>query len=212
MHATSGNATRLCRLGIVLLVGLWWVAVRPPTLAAATSSSCIIDAFCDRMEGENCDNCSQDCDCICGDDLCTGTWPELETWGSCPEDCWDQCVCGDSICQTPAEYGGLGSGNEPECDPEDPEAECTYCETDCGGCEPEACYPQVCGEEFAQCRPCADNGECPGGEYCTFFGECAEIPEVECEGESQNFCSNLFGQGWVCDTQENPPICKPQTL
>ena len=93
-------------------------------------------------------------------------------------------MCGDSICSWPSEYGGYGSFNEPQCNPSDPEAECSFCETDCGECDPDTCYPTVCEDDYGQCRPCELNSECPSGEYCTFFGECDEIPYVECENGS----------------------------
>ena len=118
-------------------------------------------------------------------------------------------MCGDSICSWPAEFGGAGSFNDPQRNPSDPEAECSFCETDCGECDPETCYPTVCEDDYGQCRPCELNSECPSGEYCTFFGECDEIPYVECNENLD--CTGEFGQGWYCDQNENPYVCKPYT-
>ena len=79
----------------------------------------------------------------------------------------------DSQCITPAEFGGYGSGNEPECNPSDPNAESDYCELDCGGCWPADCDPYVCEDEYGQCRECDDDGECYwDDQYCAWYGQC----------------------------------------
>ena len=105
MNTLSNTHTlRLCRLGLVLLAGLWWTS-SPLEILAAPGSACFQEnEVCQTGEGENCSNCPQDCDCECMDGVCSGGHPWLETCSSCPEDCWDSCVCGDSQCITPAEY------------------------------------------------------------------------------------------------------------
>ena len=186
-----------------MLAGLWWVSAQPGALAAPASSCYDENDTCERSLGENCSNCPQDCDCICGDDLCTETGPEYETCSSCVEDCWDECVCGDSICATPAEYGGYGSFNEPECNPSDPEAECSFCATDCGACETDDCDPYVCQDEYGQCRWCQQHSECAyGDQYCEWYGQC----EVGASCDPYAWPSEC-DTGWTCSFQFE--VCVP---
>ncbi|MBN2518273.1 MAG: hypothetical protein JXB14_05490 [Candidatus Altiarchaeota archaeon] len=90
--------------------------------------------ICEEDEGENADNCPEDCT-ECGDAVCEG----LETKESCPDDCE---ICGDGECD-PSEYD-RGQCYCPEdcivcgdefCDKnngEDDSLSPTYCPTDCG--------------------------------------------------------------------------------
>ena len=205
---TSPNAysLRLFRLGLVLLASLWWTSSPQEVLAASASSCFQENEVCQSAQGENCENCPQDCDCECMDGVCSGDEPWLETCSSCPEDCWESCVCGDSQCITPAEYGGAGSFNEPECDPDDPEAECSYCPTDCGECDADTCFPLVCADEYGQCRYCENSNDCPGqGQYCDWFGEC--VQSIACN-ETQD-CINELGYGWACNQDH---VCVPAAV
>lgn len=124
-----------------------------------------------------------------------------ETCDSCPADC--SCLsCGDSVCDTPSEYGGGGSGNPPQCSSY--EEWCQYCPEDCGDCDALSCYPQVCGGESSryQCTNCSEenqdcaigwcaygfdrsnqcenwcdsNYECPTGYFCSSGHDCVETP------------------------------------
>jgi hypothetical protein len=39
--------------------------------------------------------------------------------------------------------------------------------------------------------------------------ECDEVPYEECNDNQH--CTGIFGQGWYCDQNENPHVCKPYT-
>jgi YD repeat-containing protein len=49
-------------------------------------------AVCD--QGENCEQCPEDCECECGNNACDPG----ESCTGCAEDCEDACICGDSVC------------------------------------------------------------------------------------------------------------------
>jgi hypothetical protein len=104
----------------------------------------------------------------CGNGVCDAN----ETCGSCPADCFnDQTVCGtcgDGLCQT-NEYGGFHVGSQtPQCGPTD--VWCQYCPNDCGECDGQACFPDVCGgaSQRYQCKPCDSDAECQAVDASSF--------------------------------------------
>lgn len=178
MKRTSSSMA-VTKLGVVVLAGALWVLPGGSTVVLGAAATCG-DQYCDReFGGENCSNCSDDCECICGDDVCTGTWPTLETCGSCYEDCWSSCVCGDSQCTYPAEGGGYGSGQE--CANSGFE-HCETCVTDCGTCSALLCYLEfdnACHAQSGECGPCDDSfNKCMDGDedfWCNEEGKCIYI-------------------------------------
>ena len=183
---------RLCQFGFLVLVGLWRIdsaAMSPPQPLDCG------DNYCDRANGENCDNCEEDCACICGDDVCSSAWPDLETCQQCPEDCYEMCICGDSVCDAPAEGGG--PLDEP-CDEEDlREGKCSYCPLDCGSCQFFDCDPHVCDAQTGQCRECGTDFECPHLTWCD-AGECKE--------GNLCFSTSDCNEGWFCNGNG---VCRP---
>jgi hypothetical protein len=139
----------------------------------------------------------------CGNSQCDNG----ETCESCPKDCYGQCGgCGDSQC-TANEYGGYHNGAQPpQCSTL--EYWCEYCPDDCGECDPQACYPQVCGGESEryQCKSCTSNDQCDeaySGAWCPFYGQCITwcYMDEECHGSG-------FGNDWFCgeDHECHPPL------
>lgn len=180
---SSAGALTVCRNGIVVVFAtLVALSVDGPSvsfvgtpLQAATCG----DSYCDReFAGENCGNCSSDCDCICGDEICTGTQPYNETCGSCETDCWDSCICGDFVCNYPAEGGGTGSGQE--CQYSGFE-NCETCTTDCGTCSALFCYldeSKACNSQSGECVECDNFYECMDGDpdFACVSGMCVYVP------------------------------------
>jgi hypothetical protein len=113
----------------------------------------------------------------CGNDQCDSG----ESCEDCPRDCYDDSCgfCGDSFCAAD-EYGGAGSGYEPQCSPG--QGWCSYCPEDCGECQPQSCWPQACGGAGSryQCGECNDNSDCDA------------YPEA--------WCATGFGKSHLCNT------------
>lgn len=167
----SRLATRVSRLGLVLLIGLWWTDF--PAGTVVTASECP-NNVCETEDGENADNCSEDCDPICGNNACESA----ESCQGCPEDCYEQCVCGDSNCNWPAEAGGYPWESCEEANWYFPDTECSYCPTDCGACDNDFCAQWeglACQGDSGQCGPCSYSDECATGYQCV-DQECVEVP------------------------------------
>jgi hypothetical protein len=193
----SQSTRRICQLGLLIAIGLGPSDSMPTPLNAASiaASSCIVDNYCDTLAGENCETCSQDCTCSCGDGVCSDQARYDETCENCAEDCGYQCICGDFVCNWPWEYGGAGSGYEPECNPQNPGADCTYCPTDCGGCDIYWCDPLVCSTEHGQCTECTNYQQCAySNQFCNFTGECETVYEY-CDYDWQ---CQVYDEGYYC--------------
>jgi hypothetical protein len=152
---------------------------------------------------ENQSNCSTDCGTggggggpTCGNGTCDGN----EDCDSCPRDCSESCgICGDQYCAA-NEYGGGGSGHPPPCNVQT-DMWCTYCETDCGGCNPAYCDPQVCADDYGRCRPCQSHSECfYTDQYCSPVDGTCHI------GTACNDNTDCPAT-WTCTG--NPKICVP---
>jgi len=96
------------------------------------------DTNCDRLDGESCTTCEEDCgpcEPICGDDTCDEA--AGETCTSCEMDC-GVCPprCGDSHCDTGTET-------------------CTSCARDCGTCPVMGCDVPGSGDDTRRGDSCA---------------------------------------------------------
>ena len=192
------STRRLFRFGLVVVVGLWWTGTTAePVEAGAAPTACFSEnSICERTEGENCQNCPQDCDCECGDEVCSGQAPYNETCNGCEEDC--ACYCGDSQCSWPAEGGGPGSGTECEGEPG-----CDFCPEDCDGCSPAFCYPEVCSSTGEACEACTSSSQCElyvMDAWCSRFGYCTDTcydngdcPLGLCCNTNENTCVQCPG-------------------
>jgi len=170
LSGETRHALNACRLGAIVVAALLWSM--PNALVAAEIGYCG-DQVCNRQfEGENCSNCSQDCECICGDDVCTGTEPSSETCYSCYEDCYSSCICGDSQCTYPAEGSGYGGGQE--CENSGFE-NCETCVIDCGTCSYLACWfddEKTCNEPTGECVQCDGSHPCLDEDFNCVSGHC----------------------------------------
>jgi hypothetical protein len=177
----------------MVLLGIWW-ALTPAAVLVGTNCP---NGVCD--PGEDHDNCPDDCAIVCGNDVCEGG----ETCHECAQDCWQQCVCGGQYCDDPAEYGGEGSGFEPECNPQI-DVDCSYCPSDCGGCNRYVCNPQVCADDYGRCRDCEDYSECLyWNQYCTWYGHCEITDNCSIDQDCPNYPNDR------CDTNTYPGVCVP---
>ena len=167
------HALSACRLGAVVLAAILWLV--SGTAASAQGGYCG-DQVCDRdWDNENCANCSQDCECICGDDVCTGTAPAYETCDGCYEDCYSSCICGDLQCTYPAEGSGHGGGQECENSGFEP---CETCVIDCGTCSYLACwfdFGNTCNEQTGECVACDGSHPCLDDDFYCSQGQCIWI-------------------------------------
>lgn len=171
MRTTNVRSRMSLACSLFLLFGLWTLS-RQDAMAAST---CIVDDYCDLTGGENCDNCEDDCDCECGNDVCEGP----ESCAGCPEDCYEACVCGDTVCDWPAESGGYPFESCEEAEWYFPNVECHYCESDCYPCDNGLCAWlefMACSDETGWCAPCVNwpENNCAQGYSCV-DGWCIEI-------------------------------------
>lgn len=169
-------------LVVVALFWLWWAG----GLAASAVQACNSNTVCEPQLGEHCENCGDCPSCICGDNYCAAE----EGCDPCPQDCAEQCVCGDSICTANAECGGPGALPGPPCSEC---SGCTFCVDDCGGCDPQTCWPSVCNDEGSACVACDNDQQCQvwsGGSWCGRDDSCHDFCNWDFECPWGYYCSS----------------------
>ncbi len=124
---------------------------------------CDDDGTCDEDQGEDCNNCPDDCECeeeicnlngICDRDLVeVRGLSENENADNCPDDCTG--YCGDDVCDS--------TETEESC-----EMDCAKPE-ECGDgtCDPETETEENCPEDCEEKITCNNDGTCDEGEGCT---------------------------------------------